>query len=449
MDLRPMIRARVDASAPKLVVLDDDPTGTQTVHDVPVLTAWEVELLCQELADPSPVCYILTNSRSLPAADAIALNGTLGRNLTSAVQQVGRAVTIVSRSDSTLRGHFPHEVDALADALGGDFDACLLVPFFEEGGRYTAADVHYVAEGDRLIPAGQTPFAADAAFGYRSSNLRDWVAEKTAGRVRAEEVASISLEDLRCGGPDCVTERLAALPSGSYCIVNAVSYRDLEVFVAGLLDAEAAGKRFIYRTASSFVQVRAGQTPRPLLTCTDLALPATGGCLIIVGSYVPRTTAQVAALLATGIRRVEINVAALLDPARREAEIACAAGEVNAALAASDDVLVYTSRRLVTAGAPSASLAIGQQVSDGLIAILQTVVLRPRYLIAKGGITSSDIATRGLGVRRAWVQGQVLPGVPVWVTGPESRHPDLTYIVFPGNVGAENALAEIVNALRP
>lgn len=448
MDLRPMIRARVDARATKLVVLDDDPTGTQTVHDVPVLTAWSVELLCQELADPGPVCYILTNSRSLPAAEAVTLSGTIGHNLTTAVRQTGRAVSVVSRSDSTLRGHFPHEVDALARALGGDFDACLLVPFFQEGGRYTAADVHYVAEGDRLIPAGQTPFAADAAFGYRSSNLRDRVAEKTAGRVHAEKVASISLEDLRRGGPDCVAERLTALPKGSYCVVNAVSYRDLEVFVTGLLDAEAAGKRFIYRTASSFIQVRAGQMLHPLLTCTDLGLPATGGGLIIVGSYVPRTTAQVAALLATGIRRVEVNVEALLDPGTREVEIGCAAGEANAALAASDDVLVYTSRRLVTADVPSASLVIGQQVSDGLIAILHKVALRPRYLIAKGGITSSDLAARGLGVRRAWVRGQILPGVPVWATGPESRYPDLTYIVFPGNVGAENALAEIVNALR-
>ena len=38
----------------------------------------------------------------------------------------------------------------------------------------------------------------------------------------------------------------------------------MEVFVRGLLAAEAAGKRFLYRTAASFVQVRAGIEPRSL-----------------------------------------------------------------------------------------------------------------------------------------------------------------------------------------
>jgi uncharacterized protein YgbK (DUF1537 family) len=81
--------------------------------------------------------------------------------------------------------------------------------------------------------------------------------------------------------------------------------------------------------------------------------------------------------------------------------------------------------------------------------VVRALTIRPRYLVAKGGITSSDIATQGLGVRRALVLGQILPGVPVWQLGPETRHPALVYIVFPGNVGGPQALAEIVTTLRP
>lgn len=447
VDLRPTIRDHVNASGAKLLVLDDDPTGTQTVHDVPVLTAWTADLLSRELASPEIACFVLTNSRSLSVSAAVALSRQVGANLLEAVRRTGRQVTVVSRSDSTLRGHFPHEVDALAAALGAQFDACLLVPFFLEGGRYTANDIHYVAEGDRIIPVALTPFAADSAFGYRSSHLRAWVAEKTAGRVQAEDVASISLDDLRCGGPGRVAEHLWELRGGRYCVVNALSYRDLEVFVSGLLEAEAAGKCFLCRTASSFVQVRAGLSSRPLLSSADLKLPPAGGALILAGSYIPRTTAQIADLLATGICGVEVKVEALLDPRATQSEIEQAAQKAEGAVAAGNDVLVYTSRRLVATGDAAASLAIGQRISDGLIAILHKISTRPRYLVAKGGITSSDVATRGLGIIRAWVRGQILPGVPVWVAGPESRFPGLTYIVFPGNVGNEHALAEIINIL--
>ncbi len=94
------------------------------------------------------------------------------------------------------------------------------------------------------------------------------------------------------------------------------------------------------------------------------------------------------------------------------------------------------------------SLAIGRRVSDGLVAIVRAISVRPRYLLAKGGITSSDIATQGLGVKRALVLGQLLPGVPVWQLGPETRYPGLGYIVFPGNVGGPQALAEVVLGLR-
>ena len=88
---------------------------------------------------------------------------------------------VISRSDSTLRGHYPGEVEALAQALGEPYHATLLIPFFLEGGRYTLHDVHYLQDGDTLTPVGESEFAKDTTFGFASSDLRAWVAEKTGG----------------------------------------------------------------------------------------------------------------------------------------------------------------------------------------------------------------------------------------------------------------------------
>ncbi|GIX47560.1 MAG: hypothetical protein KatS3mg131_1771 [Candidatus Tectimicrobiota bacterium] len=448
-DPQPAIRAALEARAEKVVVLDDDPTGTQTVHGVPVLTAWPVAALAAELANSLPAVYLLTNSRSLPLAAAQACNAEIGRALCQAARQTGRRFVVVSRSDSTLRGHFPGEVEALAAALETPFDAWLLVPFFEEGGRYTLGDVHYVAEGETLVPAAATEFARDAAFGYRTSHLPRWVEEKTGGRIPAAAVASVSLEDLRRGGPSQVTARLLALAGGRVCVVNALCRRDLEVFVQGLLAAEAQGKRFLYRTAASFVPVRAGIPPQALLPPAALTAAGGHGSLTLVGSHVPRTTSQLAQLLAEpGVVALELPVAALLSERERDRVVADTARQVNVALRRGADVVVFTSREVVTGREAADSLAIAQRVSAGLVAVVQALDVRPRYLLAKGGITASDIATRGLGVRRAMVLGQILPGVPVWQLGEETRFPGLAYVVFPGNVGGPEALRTLVAACR-
>lgn len=446
-DLRAAIRNQVEQSGRTIVVLDDDPTGTQTVYDVPVLTGWGVDVLAAELARKPACFYILTNSRALPGPEAAALGRTIGQNLAAASAASRRDVAVVSRSDSTLRGHYPGEVNALAEGLGQHFDGQLIIPFFLEGGRFTMDNVHWVAEGDTLIPAARTPYAADKAFGYTKSDLRQWVEEKTGGRVQAEDVAAVSLDDLRVGGPNAVRDRLLGVADGRVCIVNCASYRDMEVFVLGLLAAEAAGKRFLYRTAASFVQVRAGLPPRPLITAADLGLAGSGAGLFVVGSYVPKTSTQLAALLAQpGIVPVEVDVAALLDDRRAET-LAAAIRAVDDALVAHRTVAVFTSRQLVSVDDHAGSLSIGRQVSDGLIEIVQKIAVRPRYLVAKGGITSSDVATAGLGVVRAMVVGQILPGIPVWRTGDESRHPGLVYVVFPGNVGGDDALVEAARRL--
>jgi uncharacterized protein YgbK (DUF1537 family) len=449
-DLLPLIREQVEASQRKIVVLDDDPTGTQTVHNIPVLTEWSVEALEAELQNDFPAFYVLTNSRSLTLPAARSLNTEIGRNLVEAGRRANRDFVVVSRSDSTLRGHFPGEVEALTFGFGENFDGWIVIPFFLEGGRYTVGDTHYVDEGGRLVPSAETEFARDSVFGYRSSNLRDWVEEKTGGRVPSKDVLSISIEDVRMGGPAGITERLMNLEGPKICVVNAAGYRDVEVFVKGLLDAEDQGRRFLYRSAASFVRVRAGISPRPLLSSFDLDMPAQGGGLTLVGSYVPKTTRQLQKLLALPqVAGIEMDVEELLNGDRSRAEIDRVHRTAEILLKSERDVVIYTSRRLITAGHAEGDLSIGTRVSEALVTTLRQIITKPRYLIAKGGITASDVATKGLNVRRALVLGQILPGVPVWRLGTESRHAGIPYIVFPGNVGGDDALAETIQALRP
>jgi uncharacterized protein YgbK (DUF1537 family) len=441
------IRAQVDADGRKIVVLDDDPTGTQAVHDVPVLTEWSVPSLVAELSAERVLFYILTNSRSVPLAQARRMNQEIGKNLLAARDIVGRDFVVVSRSDSTLRGHFPGEVAALAGALDKPFDGWIIVPALLEAGRYTISNIHYVLDGEHLVPAAATPFARDTAFGYGASDLREWVQEKTGGAVPADRVVSIPLDIIRRGGPDAVGSILSQLGNQTICVVDAAATSDLEVVICGLLRAEAMGKRFLYRTAASFVRVRAGLSPRPLLKQEDMDLPPGGG-LILVGSYVPQSTRQIEAVRAQGsVVLVEVDVRALLSNERAE-EIARVIHQAEEPLAAGQDVMVFTRRQHVQADDAEGSLSTGQHISNALVKIVRGIKVRPRYLLAKGGITSSDIATAGLGVRRATVLGQILEGVPVWRLGDDSRYPGLAYIVFPGNVGGDDALARLTTQLR-
>src|SRR5215217_1988260 len=418
------IRERVISSGWRVIVLDDDPTGTQTVHDVPVLTAWSYSELRWALEQPNPVVYVLTNSRSLDEPDAAALNERIGRRLRHAA------------SDSDAR-----------------FDVVILCPCFFEAGRVTLDDVQWVRQGGELVPAALTEFATDTTFGYSSSNLAGWIEEKTGGRTPAESVLCVGIVDIREGGPERITALLQGARDAQPIVVNAAGYADLEVFVLGLLEAEATGKSFLYRTGPSFVRVRGGIPERPPLEARDLYHGYLGGRhgLVLVGSHVRQTTRQLrAAKKLDGLRAVELSVTRILDPERRTGELDRVVRLVNEMLSTAD-VVVYTSREVVRASGDLSGLEVGSAVSAALVDVMRRVDrgLKLGFVVAKGGTTSSDVVTKGLGVRRAEVAGQMLQGiVSAWILPEDSDYPGLPYVVFPGNVGDEDALAKVIQKLR-
>src|SRR5215467_4723318 len=301
------IQQEVAGSKRKLVVIDDDPTGTQTVHDIELFTTWNRQMLAEALQNETRLFYLLTNSRSMPESDAVQLNHETAQQLAVASEETKIGCVVASRSDSTLRGHYPAEIQALERGLtasGGDsFDGHLVVPAFFEGGRYTINDTHYVATpiatSDTLQPASETSFARDSVFGYKTAYLPAWIEAKSGGYWKARQVMSIGLEIIRQGGPEAVAYKLQTIAGSIPVIINAAGYGDLAVVVLGLLRAEAAGKRFLYRTAASFVRLRGAVERKPPLETKEImsGTQSVEGGGVVVGSYVPDSSAQLANVL--------------------------------------------------------------------------------------------------------------------------------------------------------
>jgi uncharacterized protein YgbK (DUF1537 family) len=433
-----------------LVVLDDDPTGTQSVADLPVLTAWSPGDLAEAMATGAPAIYVLTNSRSLGPADAERINREIVASALVAGRDAGRTVTFVSRSDSTLRGHFPLEADVLADAIarggGAVPELTLLVPTFPDAGRITVDSVHYWDVDGEATPVGETPFAKDSTFGFTSSSLLEWVAEKTKGRVPASQVASLTLATIR-SGPDAVVWFLRDLPAGTSVAVDAACEEDMRVVA---LAAHALRERpILFRVGPPYVRAHIGQEIADPLRAEDVGHGGEGGGLVVVGSHVPLTTRQLKVLRERrpGTTTIELDVRELVGEGREDHIARSVRAAVDAL--ATGTVIVHTSRELLTGHDGDESLDIARRISSGVVDLVRRVVdeRRPRFVIAKGGITSSDVATKALGIRRATVRGPMLPGiVSLWEpeTGPAVGVP---YVVFAGNVGDDDSLAHVVDTL--
>ena len=443
-DFRQHIRQEVARRFDAVIVLDDDPTGTQTVHSLPVLTSWEESVIEAEFRQGSQCFYISTNTRSLPKAGVEELIFSLCTSIRKVSEKLGRTCLVISRGDSTLRGHYPYELIRQEEGLGQKGEMHILIPAFFEGGRYTVGDIHYVREEDRLIPVADTPFAKDSSFGYEHAKLQEWVEEKTFGEIAAQEVISISIPQIR-GEIDTLIKQIKQIPEGSTVIVNAVSYGDLSRFIWAYLCSERTAS---FRTAASFVSAFLTLDPKALLTQEELISPSHSGGLIVVGSHVPKSTLQLAYLCKNSpIQQIEISVSNLLGEENPMGTLSGLVKKLNESLSSGQDVVLYTSRMLVEGRSKEESLEIGKKVSAWLVSVVKSLAIRPAFLVAKGGITSSDTASQALNVHRAWVMGQVLPGVPVWKLGPESKYPGISYIIFPGNVGQEDSLHKLLTLL--
>lgn len=398
----------------RMVVLDDDPTGIQTVHGCRLLTAWTVEEVKGALADEVPFFYMLTNTRAMAREEAAKVIEDAMSTVIEANGTLGFRLLFISRSDSCLRGHFPLETDVMRRVLGKHgipvWHPVPFVPALIEAGRVTVNGSHFMRENGHLVPLSQTEFANDNVFGYSTSVLRDYIREKGADP-----------ED--------------------YEIVDAENYSQLDAFVQRLLTQTASfDGAVVIRSSSSLPKALSGIEVQPLLGREMLEGKQGVGCFV-VGSHVGKTTRQLNRLLAAEhTRGIEVDVRRILNGDRQlKNEILSLVAE---AAIGQQTPVVYTSRQEMREDNAGRRLLLGQEISSFLVGLVQNLPFVPLYLVAKGGITSHDILTKGLQVRSSIVLGQVLPNVPFLMTE------QFPYIIFPGNVGDDDSLREVFEKLR-
>ncbi|MEJ6480908.1 four-carbon acid sugar kinase family protein [Nostoc punctiforme UO1] len=435
------------SNKPKIIVLDDDPTGSQTVHSCLLLMHWDVDTLRSGLQDDSPIFFILTNTRSLTPESATSVTKEVCQHLKIALNAEGiDDFLIVSRSDSTLRGHYPIETDAIAQELG-PFDAHFLVPAFFEGGRITCDSVHYLMIGGVPTPVHETEFARDSVFSYHHSYLPKYVEEKTQGRISAEAVQRFLLADIRAGS----LERLLQLSGNQCAVVDGETQDDLNRFAVNILAAASQGKRFLFRSGASILTALAALPPQPI-AAENMAQYVRQGKpgAVIVGSHVKKTTQQLEALLQIeGTVGIEVNVARLLDDANQSAVLLTEIKEsTQAAHEAGKTPVVYTSRQELSFKDVNTRLEFGAKVSSLLMDIVRGLPSDIGFLISKGGITSNDVLSTGLTLTSARLLGQILAGCSMVLTPSDHpQFPDLPVVLFPGNVGDADALGTIYQRL--
>lgn len=425
----------------KIIVLDDDPTGSQTVHSCLLLTRWDVKTLHDAMLDSSPLFFILTNTRGMDANRAADITREVCQNIQLALdelKQEERAINpiLVSRSDSTLRGHYPVETDVIAEELG-PFDAHFLVPAFFEGGRITRDSIHYLVVDGKEIPVHETEFANDSVFSYKHSYLPDYVEEKTQGRIKADQVERFLLDEVR---GESLTH-LLNLKNNICCAVDCETQNDLNNFAEQLKEAAEQGKRFLFRSGASLLTSLANLPVQPVAAeaMSDYVRNGKAGA-VIVGSHVKKTTQQLEQLLKQdGVVALEVDVQRIST--ERDSLLKDVLTKAEDAHAKNLTPVIYTSRVEKVFSDQQARLAFGEQVSEFLMDVVRNLPDTLGFLISKGGITSNDVLSSGLSLRTSRVVGQILPGCSV-VCCPDNhpRYPEMPVVIFPGNVGDENAL---------
>ena len=449
----------------KIVVLDDDPTGSQTLHGCPLLLRWDGPALMAGLRQPSPFLFLLANTRALAPAAAADRVHQICRALAPALAQAQAeglidGALVVSRGDSTLRGHFPLEVEALAAGLTpalGPIDATFLVPAFLQGGRTTVDGVHRL-HGQ---PVHETPFARDGLFAYRSSDLRQWVEEKSGGRLPAGQVELLSWRQLEAAAAHpseraALRRRLAALTGHRLVVVDGSQPDHLALFgalVRELVLPSAGGerpRRFLFQSAASLLNSLAPLPPQPLGPRELAGLRRRGADgsllpgLVLVGSHVPLADAQLERLLAhPGCEGVEVPVARvhrvlegpLPDRLLPSLELAWRE-QLEAVLARGRTPVLHTSRGELPCRHAAERRALGLALAAAMARVAAALAPRLGYLISKGGITTHTLLADGLALDWVALQGQLMPGLSL-VRVPATGLPVLT---FPGNLGDADTL---------
>ncbi len=440
----------------RIIIFDDDPTGSQTVYGCPLLLNWDEKSLEKAFKQPSQLIFILANTRSLSSALADKKIREICSSLKRFFIRQGYSKDdyfYISRGDSTLRGHGVLEPATLAEELG-PFHATFHIPAFFEGGRTTENGIHYL----NGIPVHMTDFGRDKIFGFSTSNLAQWIEEKSCGKIEMENILHLDIKQLDMAfhhedGFESLLIFLSKLENNISVVVDSKLPQHLEI-LARAIKKISTEKRFLFRTAASFINALSGLPPNPKNTSDLVSLKSKNidlkymPGLIMVGSHVQLATDQLDILLKEeSCEGLEIPVSKLadifvLDECQQlilELE-GLLLSKIESILDKKKTPVLYTTREEMQFSSNSERMNFGLELAEFMATLVGKITNKLGYIISKGGITTQLLLQKGLNLSQVNLQGQILPGLSIVNSMTEKNK--LPVITFPGNLGNDKTLLE-------
>ena len=440
----------------KIIIFDDDPTGSQTVYGCPLLLNWDEKTLKKAFAKSSSLIFLLANTRSLSPEFAAERTREICSSIKKFFLQQGYSKDdyfYISRGDSTLRGHGVLEPAILAEELG-PFHATFHIPAFLEGGRTTENGIHFL----NGTPVHLTDFARDNIFGFSTSVLSEWIEEKSFGKIQAKNILHVDFKQLDMAfnnddGFKSLLVLLSRLENNISVVVDAKFPHHLKILARAIKEVSKE-KRFLFRTAASFINYLSELPPNPKSTEDLVHLKSKSNKfkyksgLIMVGSHVKLATNQLQVLLKdNSCIGLEISVSKLADIFTSRDNLKEILEMEEILFSKIDDILdikkvpvLYTTREEMRFSSYSIRMNFGLELAEFMALLVGKINNKFGYIISKGGITTQLLLQKGLNFNQVDLKGQILPGLSL-VTGNSGLN-NIPVVTFPGNLGDERTLLE-------
>ena len=438
----------------KVIVIDDDPTGSQTVNNCLLLLKWDYSTLIKGFKSKSNLFFILANTRSLSENDAklrlVEICNALKKVISK--ESYKEEYIFVSRGDSTLRGHNFLEPKIMNDCLG-PFDATFHIPAFIEGKRMTIDGDHFVDN----VPVSQTIFAKDKIFGYKTSNVKQLLFQKCKSQIKFNDIQNLKISELKVlesKEKNIVFNKIRNLKENSHVIVDIENYTQLKKFSLSIKKL-IKQKKFLFRTAASFISSISAVKDNPkepffysLIRRTNSEKKFLPGFLLI-GSYVELSTIQLNNLLEiSNCNPVELDVFEFFkitssdnNQKRRNLFKNKFLKEIRFSFEKGKTPVLFTSRKLISLDS-SELLNFYNLLACFIAELVADLKYEIGYLISKGGITTNLILSNGLNADYVYLEGQIFKGISV-VTYDLKNDEKLPIVTHPGNIGTEDSLVNI------
>ncbi len=444
----------------KVIVIDDDPTGSQTVNNCLLLLKWDYSTLIKGFQSKSNLFFILANTRSLSENDAklrlLEICNALKKIISN--ESFKEEFIFVSRGDSTLRGHNFLEPEIINDCLG-PFDATFHIPAFIEGKRITIDGDHFVDN----VPVSQTIFAKDKIFGYKTSNIKKLLFQKSKSQIKLNDIQNLNLSELKVlesKEKNIVFNKIRNLKENAHVIVDVENYSQLKKFSLSIKKLSNQ-KKFLFRTAASFISSVSDVKDNPqepffysLLRRKNSEKKFLPGFLVI-GSYVELSTMQLKEFLEiSDCSPIELNVFEFLRISKlknNQNQLVLFKNnilmQIRSILKQENTPVLFTSRKEVSLVNNDEQVNFYNSIAHFISEIVSDLKYEIGYLVSKGGITSNVILSNGFRADYVYLQGQIITGVSL-VTLKLKNDENLPIVTFPGNIGNQDSLVKVWTILE-